>query len=66
MNYECEQVTDDLSPIKLPRNWSQTVRHAVLNVIGLMRIVMLTGREFLIEKGDTFAANTRTISQPTC
>jgi transposase InsO family protein len=57
MNYEREQVTDDdLSSLKLPKNWLQNVRHTVLNVIGLVRIAMLAGRELLIENGDTFAA----------
>jgi hypothetical protein len=57
MNHEFEQVTDDeLSSLKLPKNWSQTVRHTVLNVSGIVRIAMLTGREFLIENGSTHQA----------
>jgi hypothetical protein len=57
MNHEREQVTDDeLSSLKLPKNWSQTVRHTVLNVIGLVRIAMLAGREFLNENDGTHEA----------
>jgi putative transposase len=57
MNHEREQVTDDeLSSLKLPKNWSQAVRHTVLNVIGLVRIAMLAGREFLIKNDSTHEA----------
>ncbi|MBT5123593.1 MAG: hypothetical protein HOM32_03210 [Planctomycetaceae bacterium] len=34
---------DDIESIRLPRNWSQTVRHAVLNVVGIVRVAMLAG-----------------------
>jgi putative transposase len=43
---------EDIESLPLPKNWSQTVRHAVLNVVGIVRIAMLAGREFLIQKGD--------------
>jgi hypothetical protein len=31
--------------LKLPGNWSQSVRNAMLNVLGILRIAMLDGRE---------------------
>jgi hypothetical protein len=37
--------------IQLPKNWSQSVRHSLLNVIGLVRISMLAGREYLLRNG---------------
>ena len=42
---------DNLS-IPLPKDWSKSIRSAVLNIIGLLRIGMLAGREFLIREGD--------------
>ncbi len=38
--------------LPLPKDWSATVRNAVLNVIGIVRIAMLAGREALIQQGD--------------
>ena len=38
--------------LRLPKNWSATVRNAVLNVIGIVRIAILASREALIENGD--------------
>jgi transposase len=46
----------ELDTLPLPKNWSHSVRHAVLNVIGLVRVAMLTGREFLIDNGSTHEA----------
>ena len=43
----CQQ---DLESLPLPKDWTANVRHAVLNVIGIVRIAMLTGREFLIQE----------------
>ena len=43
---------DEAESLRLPRNWHALVRSAVLNVIGIVRIAMLTGREALIENGD--------------
>ncbi len=37
--------------LKLPGNWSQSVRNAMLNVLGILRIAMLDGRKLLIEQG---------------
>ena len=46
---------DGLS-IPLPKDWTDTIRSAILNIIGLLRIGMLTGREFLIREGDVLHA----------
>jgi len=44
----CEQDTESL---RLPKHWATNVRNAVLNVIGLVRIATLAGREALIQEG---------------
>ncbi len=49
----CKQ---DIDSLPLPKGWAANARNAVLNVIGIVRIAMLTGREFLIEKGDLSSA----------
>ena len=46
----CEE---DVETLRLPRNWQSYVRSAVLNVIGIVRVAMLAGREALITNGDT-------------
>ena len=38
--------------LRLPKDWHSYLRTAVLNVIGVVRIAMLAGREALIENGD--------------
>jgi hypothetical protein len=38
--------------LRLPKGWRSSVRSAVLNVVGVVRIAMLTGREALIANGD--------------
>ena len=43
---------EEAQSLRLPRNWPTLVRSAVLNVIGIVRIAMLTGRETLIKNGD--------------
>jgi len=43
---------EDVEASRLPRNWRSSVRTAVLNVIGILRIAMLAGREALITNGD--------------
>ena len=53
-NDQCEE---DIESLPLPKGWSQTVRHAVLNVVGIVRIAMLVGREFLIQNGDVLEAH---------
>jgi len=42
----------NLDTLPLPKDWAAGVRNAVLNVIGIVRIAMLAGREALIESGD--------------
>lgn len=42
----------DVDSLPLPKNWHSSVRNAVLNVIGIVRIAMLAGREALITNGD--------------
>ena len=42
---------DDVETLRLPKNWQSSVRTAVLNVIGVVRIAMLAGRESLIKSG---------------
>ena len=49
----CEQ---DIESLPLPKDWAANVRNAVLNVIGMVRIAMLAGRQFLIQKGDVLPA----------
>ena len=41
----------DIDALRLPRNWHSYVRSAVLNVVGIVRVAMLAGREALIENG---------------
>ena len=36
----------------MPKDWTDTVRIAVLNVVCIVRIAMLAGRELLIREGD--------------
>ena len=43
----------DVETLPLPRNWHAYVRSAVLNVVGVVRIAVLAGREVLIKNGDT-------------
>ena len=47
-----ERCDDDIESLPLPKGWSKTVRHAVLNIIGVVRVAMLAGREALIQNGD--------------
>ena len=43
---------NDVESLRLPKGWQSFVRNAVLNVIGILRIAMLVGRESLIKNGD--------------
>ena len=53
----CDAVCDrDVESLQLPKDWAKSVRHAVLNVIGIVRIGMLVGREALIQQGDVKGA----------
>jgi hypothetical protein len=47
-----ETCQEDLQTLRLPKNWRSSVRHAVLNVIGIVRIAMLAGRQALIDTGN--------------
>jgi transposase-like protein len=51
------QGDEDIDSIPLPKGWSKIARHAVLNVIGLVRVAMLAGREHLIRKGNAAEAH---------
>jgi hypothetical protein len=44
----CGQAVESL---RLPKDWSSSVRNALLNVIGIVRIAMLAGREALVTNG---------------
>ena len=50
----CEE---DIESLPLPKSWPLTVRHAVLNVVGIVRIAILAGRVFLIQNGDVLEAH---------
>ena len=53
----CDVVCDrDVESLHLPKGWVTSVRNAVLNVIGIVRIAMLVGREALIQEGDVKGA----------
>ena len=43
---------DDIESLPLPKDWGGAVRHAVLNVVGIVGIAMLAGREFLVGEGN--------------
>jgi len=49
---------DDLETLPLPKGWAANVRNTLLNVLGLARIALLTGRQFLIKEGDVLSAKT--------
>jgi len=42
----------DIESLPLPKHWAASVRNSMLNVIGLVRIAMLAGREALTQEGD--------------
>ena len=46
----------DIETLRLPTNWNACIRHAVLNVIGIVRMAILAGREALIDNGDVTQA----------
>ena len=43
---------EDIKSLRLPKDWHSYVRSAVLNVVGIVRVAMLAGREALITNGD--------------
>ena len=47
-----EACLNNVESLRLPKGWQSFVRNAVLNVIGIVRIAMLVGRESLIKNGD--------------
>ncbi len=51
-----ESRQQDLESLPLPKDWTANVRHAVLNVIGIVRIAMLASREFLIQEDKPYVA----------
>ena len=53
----CDEVClNDVESLRLPKGWQAFVRNAVLNVIGIVRIAMLVGRESLIKNGNVHEA----------
>ncbi len=50
-NTVCDNQCEDIESLPLPKGWSKAARNAVLNVIGIVRIAMLAGREALIRNG---------------
>ena len=52
----CGPAIESLRP---PKGWHSSVRNAVLNVIGIARMAMLTGREALITNGNAKDARIR-------
>ena len=51
-----ESYEQDIASLPLPKDWAANVRNAVLNVIGILRVAMLSGREALIQEGDVKGA----------
>ena len=47
-----EPCPEDIESLPLPKDWTETVRHAVLNVVGIVRVAALASREFLIRAVD--------------
>jgi hypothetical protein len=49
----CDELREgDIESLPLPKDWAESVRHAVLNIVGIVRLAMLSGRELLIQEGD--------------
>ena len=48
----CDEVSQQDVELPLPKDWHSVVRNAVLNMIGIVRIAMLAGREALIKNGN--------------
>jgi hypothetical protein len=46
----------NIETLRLPKNWNACIRNAVLNVIGIMHMAILAGREALIDNGDVTQA----------
>ncbi len=53
----CDELhEEDIEFLPLPKDWTESVRHAVLSVIGIVRLAMLASRELLIREGDVCQA----------
>jgi len=52
----CDELDLDL-PLPLPKDWTNSVRSYVLNIIAILRIAMLNARGLLIQDGDAPLAN---------
>ena len=53
----CDELREgEIESLPLPKDWAESVRHAVLNVVGIVRLAMLSGRELLIQEGDAAQA----------
>ena len=48
----CDEACQQDVELPLAKDWHSFVRNAVLNIIGIVQIAMLTGREALINNGD--------------
>jgi len=49
----CDEICGQgIESLKLPKGWRSHVRNAVLNVVGIVRIAMLAGREALVTNGE--------------
>ena len=54
----CDELCQlDFESLPLPKDWTANVQHSVLNVIGIVRIAMLAGREFLIQEDKPYVAH---------
>ncbi|NQU22143.1 MAG: hypothetical protein HQ567_12740 [Candidatus Nealsonbacteria bacterium] len=51
-----DSAVDSIEALPLPTGWAPSVRSAILNVLGLVRVAMMAGREFLHEAGDPLHA----------
>jgi len=51
----CDECDID-APLPLPKDWGDSVRYSVLNIVVLVRIATLAAREFLIREGDLLHA----------
>ena len=57
-NTMCDaQHEEGIESLPFPRGWSKSARHAVLNVIDIVRVAMLAGREILIQNGNMLEAH---------
>ena len=63
----CDELhEEDIESLPLPKDWVASVRHAVLNVVGIVRLAMLSGRELLIQEGDVAQAQVHRLVAVEC